>query len=191
MSRSITLRFILAFLLVSITVVALASGITYWLTVREFTQLTFDQTRDRFVADMAFYYQTKGSWDGVLAYYQQRNEVRTPFSGGPGSPPGPGGQVAPQRPAFALADQNGRVLIPAGGYTVDSTVAQTLLAEGTAVTANDTRVGTVLAAGALSYLFKKISAEDLAAAVRAVAQGQTYISPSLNVDPALRKKERQ
>ncbi len=54
MSRSITVRLILAFLLVGITVVALASGITYWLTVRQFTQLTFDQNRDRFVADMTF-----------------------------------------------------------------------------------------------------------------------------------------
>jgi transcriptional regulator GlxA family with amidase domain len=52
MSRSITLRLILAFLLVGITVVALASGVTYWLTLREFRQLTYDQARDRFAADL-------------------------------------------------------------------------------------------------------------------------------------------
>ena len=51
MSRSITLRLILAFLLVGITVVALASGITYWRTVREFKQLSFDQAHDRFVSE--------------------------------------------------------------------------------------------------------------------------------------------
>ena len=52
-------------------------------------------------------------------------------------------------------------------------------------------VAAMLKAGARGYLLKDVIAEDLAAAVRAVAQGQTYISPSLNVDPALRKKERQ
>ena len=147
MSRSITLRLILAFLLVGITVVALASGITYWLTVRQFVQLAYDQTRDRFVADMTFYYETHGSWDGVLDYYQQRNAVHTPFNPGPDGPPGPGGQAAPQRPSFALADQNGRVLIPAGDYTVNGTVSQAALEQGIAVTLNNARVGTVLAAG--------------------------------------------
>jgi len=38
MNRSITAKLILAFLTVSVIVVALASGITYWLTVREFKQ---------------------------------------------------------------------------------------------------------------------------------------------------------
>ncbi len=67
MNRSITVKLILAFLAVSVTVVALASGITYWLTVREFKQLVFNQSRDRFVADVGLYYQMNGSWDGILA----------------------------------------------------------------------------------------------------------------------------
>lgn len=144
MSRSITLRLILAFLLVGITVVALASGITYWLTVQQFTQLTYNQTRDRFVADMTFYYETNGSWNGVLAYYQQRNSASAPFDQGPGGPPGPGGRHQPQEPFCALADQNGKVLIPAGDYAVNSTVSQAVLAQGTAITINSTRVGSVL-----------------------------------------------
>ncbi len=154
MSRSITLRLILAFLLVGITVVALASGITYWLTVREFTQLTYDQTRDHFVSDMTFYYETHGSWDGVMAYYQQRNSVRTPFNPGPEGRPGPGGQGQPQqqRPSFVLADQNGRVLVPAGEYTAGSTVPQTVLSQGIFITVNNARVGTVFGVGNLPPL---------------------------------------
>ncbi len=147
MSRSITLRLVLAFLLVGITVVALASGITYWLTIRQFTQLTYDQSRDRFAADMTYYYETNGSWDGVLAYYQHRNAVHTPFDPGPGGPPGPGEQPGPQRPSFALVGQDGRVLIPAGDYTAESIVPETVLAKGLAVTVNNTQVGTVLAVG--------------------------------------------
>ena len=95
-SRSITLRLIFAFLLVGIIVVALASGITYWLTVRDFKQLTFDQARNRFVADMTFYYQTNGTWDGVLDYYRLRSSANSHFNPPPNSqPPGiPGGGQA-------------------------------------------------------------------------------------------------
>lgn len=150
MSRSITLRLILAFLLVGITVVALASGITYWLTVRQFTQFTTEQTRDRFVSDMTFYYEMNGSWNGVLTYYQQRNAVHGPFNPGPDQPPGPG--RGPQQQALALADQTGRVLIPAGDYQEGTTVPAAVLAQGTAVTVNNARVGTVLAVGGLPPL---------------------------------------
>ena len=146
MARSITLRLILAFLLVGITVVALASGITYWLTVRQFTQFTTDQTRDRFVSDMTFYYETNGSWNGVLAYSRQRNSVHGPFNQGPNEPPGPGGPQ-PQMVFLALADQTGRVLIPAGDYQEGATVPAAALAQGTAVTVNNARVGTVLVVG--------------------------------------------
>ena len=147
MPRSITFRLILAFLLVSITVVALASGITYWLTVREFKQFTFDQARDRFVADMTFYYQTNARWDGVLNYYQLRNSANSHFNPPPNSPPrGPdGGQ--PQTIFFALADQGGRVLIPAGDYKAGDTIPQAALAQGTPITVDGTRVGRVLVVG--------------------------------------------
>ncbi len=84
MTRSITAKLVLAFLVVSITVVALASGITYWLTVREFKQLVFNQARDRFVADATLYYQVQGSWDGALAYFNLREAFPQPFGPGPG-----------------------------------------------------------------------------------------------------------
>jgi signal transduction histidine kinase len=149
MSRSITTRLILAFLLVGITVVALASGITYWLTVSEFKQLTFNQARDRFVADITYYYQTQGSWDGVLTYYQARNRAISPFTAPP-NPPGPeppGGQPRPQTFFFALAGQDGRILIPAGAYEVGELVPAAALSRGTPITVNEARVGTALVIG--------------------------------------------
>jgi len=120
MPRSITAKLILAFLAISVTVVALASGITYWLTVREFKQLVFNQSRDRFVTDAALYYQVNGTWDGILDYMNLRNSA--PAHGGPG----PGTDQQPfvpvdgksPSPTFALllADANGKVLVPAGDY---------------------------------------------------------------------------
>jgi two-component system, OmpR family, sensor histidine kinase BaeS len=153
MLRSITLRLVLAFVLVGITVVALASGVTYWLTLREFRQLTYDQARDRFATDMSFYYESHGSWDGVLAYYQLRNSDRNPFTT-PGNPPPDFGrnQPEPRRLFFALADQTGKILIPAGTFQEGDQVPEATLSQGLAVTVNGARVGTVLVAGSLPPL---------------------------------------
>jgi signal transduction histidine kinase len=149
MSRSITFKLVLAFLLVSVVGVALASGITYWLTVQEFKQLTFDQARDRFAADMTFYYQANGTWDGVLNYYQLRSSVRPPLNP-PSNPqlPGPGdGGPGPRTFFFALADANGHILIPAGNYRIGDVVSQTTLSQGTMITVDQKQVGTVLVIG--------------------------------------------
>ena len=97
MPRSITTKLILAFLLVGVLVLALASGITYWLTAGEFRQFTYEQARGRFVADVTYYYETHGSWQGVLAYYEQRNTTNSRFNPPPNAPlPGPaeGGATA-------------------------------------------------------------------------------------------------
>jgi hypothetical protein len=166
MVRSITIKLILAFLIVSITVVALASGITYWLTVREFKQLVFNQARDRFVADATVYYQVFGSWQGALAYFNMRDAFPGPGGGGPGPDTQPGGVVVIQGQAgqgqsfqvqstqgrsstfsFLLADENGRVLVPSGTYKLGDIVPTAKLNQGTPVTVNNQRVGTVLVLG--------------------------------------------
>jgi signal transduction histidine kinase len=166
MTRSITAKLVLAFLVVSITVVALASGITYWLTVREFKQLVFNQARDRFVADATLYYQVQGSWNGALTYFNLREAFPQPFGPGSGREPqqfgtgfvqsitvqGQSGQVQTVQGqastfSFLLADANGRVLVPSGQYQVGDLIAATKLSQGTPVTVNGQQVGTVLVSG--------------------------------------------
>jgi len=150
MSRSITLKLVLSYLLVSLTVVALASGITYWLTVRQFKQLAFDQARDRFVANMTFYYQSTGTWNGVLDYYRLRSSANSRFNLPPNSPPpGGSGSGQPQHQTFffALTDQNGRVLIPAGNETVGDLLPGSALTKGTPISVNNVQVGTVMVLG--------------------------------------------
>jgi len=149
MIRSITTRLILAFLLIGITVLALASGITWWLTVREFKQLTLDQARDRFAAEMTYYYQTHGSWQGVHDYYQQRNTVIFRFNA-PRNLPGPQpGEPQPrlQTLFFALSGEDHRVVIPAGDYQLGDLVPDATLTEGSAITVDGTTVGTALVIG--------------------------------------------
>jgi signal transduction histidine kinase len=150
MNRSITAKLILAFLAVSMVVVALASGITYWLTVREFKQLVFNQSRDRFVSDVGLYYQINAGWEGILEYIDLRNSF--PLGGGPGPgvnqrPGGPGGGQNLASFTFLLADADGKVLVPAGTYQVGARVPSPTLAQGTAVEVNGKQVGTVLVIG--------------------------------------------
>ena len=45
-------------------------------------------------------------------------------------------------------------------------------------------VAAMLKAGARGYLLKEAAWDDLAPAVRAVAQGQTYVSPAIDMGPA-------
>jgi two-component system sensor histidine kinase BaeS len=151
MTHSITAKLILAFLAVSVTVVALASGITYWLTEREFKQLVFNQARDRFIADAALYYQMNGSWDGIQDYVNLRNA--DPQPGGPGpdaeqQPVSPWEDQKPRIPiAFLLADAYGKVLVPAGQYLAGEILPVTKLSEGTPVNVDEEQVGTVLELG--------------------------------------------
>jgi two-component system sensor histidine kinase BaeS len=154
MPRSITTKLILAFLLVGVLVLALASGITYWLTAGEFRQLTYDQARGRFVADVTYYYETHGNWRGVLAYYEQRNSTNSRFNPPPNAPlRGPAEGAPPvQTLFFALAGQDGRIVIPAGPYRVGDVAPAQARAQGTAITVNDVDVGTVLVVGSLPPL---------------------------------------
>jgi signal transduction histidine kinase len=151
LSRSITAKLILAFLAVSVVVVALASGITYLLTVREFKQLVFNQSRDQFVSDVGLFYQMNGSWEGVLDYVNLRNTF--PQHGGPGSGPSQPlvsparGQIQAASITFLLADANGKVLVPAGQFQVGQILPSAKLAQGTAVDINGKQVGTVLVIG--------------------------------------------
>ena len=149
MPRSITTKLILAFLLVGVLVLGLASGITYWLTAGEFRQLTYEQARGRFVADVTYYYETHGSWQGVLAYYEQRSSTNSRFNPPPNAPlPGPAeGGPRPQTLFFALADQDGRIVIPAGPYRLGELASQQARGQGTAITVNDVDVGTALVVG--------------------------------------------
>ncbi len=79
MTRSITAKLVLAFLVLSITIVALASGITYWRTVAEFKKLVFNQVQSRYVADAALFYQVNGSWEGAREYFDLRDSLPGQF----------------------------------------------------------------------------------------------------------------
>ena len=157
MKRSITVKLILAFLIVSVTGLALASGITYWLSVREFKRLVFNQARDRFVTEATIYYQVNGTWEGVLDYFNLRESFPQPGGGFVPQPdqqpfaPRSGGEQSPAF-AFLLADAGGKVLIPTGQFQVGEIVSHAKLSQGTLIELNGEQIGTVLVIGSSSPL---------------------------------------
>jgi signal transduction histidine kinase len=148
MRLSITAKFILAFLLISLTGLALASVLANWLTVREFKQLSLEQARDRFANDMALYYQANGSWDGALENMRLRSFRFGPPDGNPGRNASQDSRP-PRNQAiyFVLTDANGQVVIPAGDYASGTTVSLEKLASGTPITNPSGTVGVVLLIG--------------------------------------------
>jgi signal transduction histidine kinase len=162
MKFSLTLKLILAFLVVSVTGLALASGFTYWQTINQFTQLVVNQAREKYVTDATYYYQTNGTWNGVLEYFNRRNAAEhgnpappnsqfpVPGNLAPADTQSSGSSTPPTQGkgfSFLLADANGVVLIPAGTYAVGEVIPAATLKNGTAVTVNGTQVGTVLSIG--------------------------------------------
>jgi len=52
-------------------------------------------------------------------------------------------------------------------------------------------VAAMFKAGARGYVLKDVASDDLTSAVRAVAQGKTYVSPAIDVGPAASQRELQ
>ena len=159
MKRSITVKLVLSFVLVAVVGLALASGIIYGLTVVSFKQLVFNQSRDRFVADAALYYEINGSWQGVADHFNLRASSPLPNTGfGPQTEPSgpgdgrPGGGPGGPGFVFLLADADGKVVVSAGQYQVGDAIPKARLAAGTPVEVNGKQVGTVLVIGSAPQL---------------------------------------
>lgn len=63
--RSLTFKLTLAFLLVSLTGIALVAMLVWGITYSEFNRFVVDRGLNEFTNAVATYYKTNGSWDGV------------------------------------------------------------------------------------------------------------------------------
>src|SRR4051794_23772411 len=82
---SLARKLTLAFLLVAVTAAMLVAVFIRLTNANQFNQLVVDQQRSAFETTLVSYYQSKGSWAGVLPYV-----MSTRNSGGdaaPGTPP--------------------------------------------------------------------------------------------------------
>jgi two-component system sensor histidine kinase BaeS len=130
--RSIAVKLLLAFLLVSSISVLLIVFSVRWMTEREFKSYLFDQDQSSIVSTLTEYYTSHGTWDGV--------ETALFF---PAAQPPPRGFVG-GRWFFTLVDGNDRVVLAGPGDIVGSVLPPSIVAGGVAINVNGITVGTMV-----------------------------------------------
>jgi two-component system sensor histidine kinase BaeS len=131
--RSLRTKLVLAFLLISLVIIALVAVFARWNTSAEFRRYIFDRNQEGFVSVLANYYAQGGSWEGVQDIFR-----RGPMPFGMGqSLPMPVGEIV-------LFDTEFNVLIGGHGYHMGDRVTQDQLNDVLPVEIEDETVGYVL-----------------------------------------------
>ena len=164
MRRSLTWKFSLAFLAVSLTGVALVAYFAGRITTTAFDRFRLEEAQENFVAEVSVYYRlNEKSWEGVDANFRKplggnlpppRQGDRPPPRQGDRLPPPPppqnGGAGSSlfgnpgQPPQFVLVDLVRTVLVPAPGYRIGDQVSEEMVAQGEPLYIDGEQVGTVL-----------------------------------------------
>ncbi len=159
--KSISAKLTLAFLAISLIVIALAALFTWRTTVQEFETVVVERIRADFVAQVTVYYEDTGSWQGIIPRL-------FPFPAGqegqPGQQPPQPGQQNPNQPnqlrqdrpvspvVFALANIDGQIIVPGGEYRPKTNVTTEVLAAGTPIIVDGETVGYALQTGKVPEL---------------------------------------
>ena len=130
--RSITLKMILAFLGIALVSIVLIVLLARWNTGTEFSRFVVDRRGADLVQNLADYYSTQGSWEGVGETIMLETALQT----SPGEPP--------REPFFTLVDQNGMVISAGPGHHPGEQVQQYELNQGTPIEVDGTIVGTLV-----------------------------------------------
>jgi signal transduction histidine kinase len=130
--RSITVKLLLAFLVISMLSVVLIVLSARWLTEREFRSYLFDQNRNSIITELADYYSKNGTWEGV------ENATLIP---GQSSPPrfGSGGERF-----FSLVDTSSHVVLAGSGDQIGDLLPQSVIHSGNPIKVNGKIVGTMV-----------------------------------------------
>ncbi len=140
MSRSITLKFMLAFLLVSITGAALAAVFARQMAIAEFDRFVLDQAQRNFIIRATEYYQTRGSWAGADRFFHLPLNL-------PQLHPGTASNLAPKPPPiFPVVDLNRVVVVQTGPFHLGERIPDESLTQGIPIEVDEQVVGTMLVA---------------------------------------------
>lgn len=129
--HSLTYKLILAFLTVSLIQSGLMAFLARETAQQESEYFIVEQASTRFIENMSAHYLAVGSWEGVARTWPRDNE--------------PGRQAGAKRVRpYALADQNGIIVFPAGRYEPGYRLTTEEQASGTPLTVDSEVVGTVI-----------------------------------------------
>jgi two-component system, OmpR family, sensor histidine kinase BaeS len=169
--KSLTLKLTLAFLVVSLTGIALVAVLVWVITSAEFSRYVIARRLDEYTTILIDYYKINGSWDGVTDVLINKGLIaeKYPFSAVPfpnltgtqaaGSlafaGEGPGWNPAnkanknwnlPPVP-FVLVDGNSRVIVPTGPFGENAELPADAFPDRVAVSFNQVVVGYVVVTG--------------------------------------------
>lgn len=138
--RSLSVKLVLAFLVVSLAATGLLALLAGRTTARAFDTYIIDQAQVNLAAELVRYYEQTGSWAGV---------EEEALSGAPGGGLRRGGQGrgamrGPAMAGLALAGADGRIIVPGAGFSRNTPVPAEQIAEGVPVEVDGEVVGTVL-----------------------------------------------
>ena len=133
--RSISSKLILAFLSIGVVSVLIIAVTAIWSTRAEFIRFLTDQTRTDITTRLAEHYRTYGSWEKVELIFVYNSNPQQP---------GMESEAHARRPPFALANVNGRIVMPNGPYRRGETLSNAALEVGMPITENGEVIGYLL-----------------------------------------------
>ena len=155
--RSLTLKFTLAFLLISLSVAVFGAIFARLSTVREFEQLVVNRTLDEFIDRVIIYYDTYGTvqgfsdapnWDTKIPRWQE-------------NPRPPNGNYLPVNPRmpfpniFTLVDPNRFVVFPSGHHQLGEQLPDHEISKGTSIEYDGELIGVVIITGNMPIIDRR------------------------------------
>jgi two-component system, OmpR family, sensor histidine kinase BaeS len=128
MSRSLTLKLILAFLAVSLVGIGLVAVLAGRIASVEFSGFVQQQQRQQLARELANYYETHGGWQGIETAVFSSEAAAGMTEAGASRP-------------LALAGANGRVVRSGAGHGFGGRVPPRMLAEGMPIMVGGEQVG--------------------------------------------------
>ncbi len=148
-NKSLYWKIALAFVLVAFITAAMVAVLIRATSADRLTRLVLDQQRENLQTILANYYQTNGSWDGLLINWQELASENG--QGGMGmDTPDMGQWNGPhmgteRRSLYGLADAEGNVIVPVGEFdAIGRVLTIREMRAGTAITVDGKHVGVLL-----------------------------------------------
>lgn len=149
----LSVKLTLAFLAISLIVIGLASFFTWRTTSQEFESVVVERIRSDFITKVTNYYEENGSWQGIIP-----RVFSPPVTQDGDDQPSRLQPRNPQNPTssspvvFALADDRGTVIVPAGTYRPKDILPQSVLDESIPVIVDGETVGYAIQTGKIPEL---------------------------------------
>ncbi|MBN1303317.1 MAG: HAMP domain-containing protein [Anaerolineales bacterium] len=128
--RSISLKLVISFLVVTAASVASIVLFIRWITNQEFNRFLENQNQNDITVVFSQYYESNDSWEGI----QDANLSIMPWNE----------PREERKPPFALADETGLIVRSGASYEIGEMIPASKLEEGLPIEADNLVVGTIL-----------------------------------------------